>query len=76
MSPSRVYRKYPYKPKQKAPLGYSYKYKQLRDIPVSQLSEDQFNYVVKSILNAAMGKYSKKRRSRKYTSSNTRSSHY
>jgi hypothetical protein len=47
--------------------GYRYRYKQLRDIPINYLSEDQFNYVVKSILYAAMGYYEKrsKRKSRR-----------
>jgi hypothetical protein len=47
------------------PLGYNYRYRQLRDVPISQLSEDQFNYVVKSLLYAAMGYYDKRVRSRR-----------
>jgi len=47
------------------PLGYNYRYRQLRDVPINQLSEDQFNYVVKSILYAAMGYSRRKRRARR-----------
>lgn len=43
-----------------------YRYKQLRDVPVDELSDDQFEYVVKSLLHAAMGRYKKmSRRSRR-----------
>jgi hypothetical protein len=43
----------------------SFGYRQLRDIPINYLSEDQFNYVVKSILYAAMGYSRRKRRARR-----------
>jgi hypothetical protein len=58
VSSSSSFRKHLYK--------HLYSYKQLRDIPVSQLSEDQFNYIVKSILYSAMGYYDKKARSRRH----------
>jgi hypothetical protein len=43
-------------------LNLTYRYKQLRDIPVNYLSEEQFNYVVKSLLYVAMGYYEKRSR--------------
>jgi hypothetical protein len=46
-------------------FGHPKLYRQLRDIPINYLSDDQFNYVVKSLLYAAMGYYEKKSRGKR-----------
>jgi hypothetical protein len=43
----------------------SFGYRQLRDIPINYLSEEEFNYVVKSLLYAAMGYYDKRARKKR-----------
>jgi hypothetical protein len=65
VSSSSGSRKRPNKPACRGLRKHLYSYKQLRDIPINQLSEDQFNYVVKSILYAAMGYYDKRAGSRR-----------
>jgi hypothetical protein len=62
VSSSSGSRKRPYKPACRGLRKHLYSYKQPRDVPVSQLSEDQFNYVVKSLLYAAVGYYDEKRK--------------
>jgi hypothetical protein len=44
--------------------GYRYRYKQLRDTPINQMSDEDFDYVVKSLLYAAMGRYKRRKRYR------------